>query len=45
MGSPLLPLLANTFIVELSPGLHQHVKKWRCDVDDTFTYVKIEFFG
>ena len=43
-----MTLLANTFIVELKalfPGLHQHVKKWRRYVDDTFVYVKIEFFG
>ena len=36
--------LANVFMVELEntlvPRLHQHVKKWRHYVDDTFAYVK-----
>ena len=36
--------LANVFMVELEntlvPRLHQHVKKWRRYVDDTFAYVK-----
>ena len=44
MGSPLGPILANIFTVELEntlvPRLHQHVKKWRRSVDDTFTYVR-----
>ena len=46
MGSPLGPILANVFMVELkntlAPRLYQHVKKWRPNVDDTFPYVKNE---
>ena len=46
MGSPLGRILANVFMVELEntlvPRLHQHVKKWRRYVDDTFAYVKNE---
>ena len=42
--SPLGSISANVFMVELentlAPGLHQHVKKWRRYVDDTFAYVK-----
>ena len=48
MGSPPGPILANIFMVELEdtlvPRLHQHVKKWKCYVDGTFTYVKNEFY-
>ena len=44
MGSPLGLILANVFTVELEstlvPRLHQHVKKWRRYVDETFAYVK-----
>ena len=44
MGSPLGPLLANIFMVELEnvlvPKLNDYVKKWRRFVDDTFVYIK-----
>ena len=40
MGSPLGPVIANKFMVELKsvsvPKLNDHVKKWRRFVDDTF---------
>ena len=46
MESPLGPILANVFMVELEntlvPRLHQYVKKWRRYVDDTFAYIKNE---
>ena len=46
MESPLGPILANVFIVELEntlvPRLHEHVKKWKHFVDDTFAYVRNE---
>ena len=46
MGSPLGPILANVFMVELkntlAPRLYQHVKKCRPNVDGTFPYVKNE---
>ena len=46
MSSPLGPILANVFIMELDITLvlrlHQHVTKWRCYVDDTFAYVRSE---
>ena len=45
MGSPLGPLIANIFMVELGntlvPKLESHIKKWRRFVDDTFVYVKM----
>ena len=44
MASPLSPILAGIFIVELEntllPNLKQHVKNWRHYADDTFVYVK-----
>ena len=43
MGSPLQPILANVFMIELEntlfSRLYEHVKKWRRFVDDTFDYV------
>ena len=46
MGSSLGLILTNIFIVELRntlvSRLHQHVKKWRRYVDNTFAYVKNE---
>ena len=48
MGSPLGPILAGIFMVELEntlvPKLKQHIKNWRRYVDDTFVYVKNEWF-
>ena len=44
MGSPLGPILAGIFMVELEntlvPKLKQKIKNWRRYVDDTFVYVK-----
>ena len=45
LGYRLGPILANVFMVDLNtliPRMHQHVKKWRRYVDDTFAYVKNE---
>ena len=46
MGSPLDPVIANIFMVELEivliPKLNDHVKKWRRFVNDTFVYVKCD---
>ena len=46
MGSTLGPILGNVFMVELEntlvPRLHEHVKKWRRFVDDTFADVRNE---
>ena len=45
MGSPLGPVLAGIFMVELErklvPTLVAHVKSWKRYVDDTIAYVKI----
>ena len=44
MGTPLGPLLADIYMVELEntlvPKLKQHIKNWRHYVDDTFIYLK-----
>ena len=44
MGSPLGPVIANIFMVELEsvlvPKLNDHGKKWRRFVGDTFVYAK-----
>ena len=44
MGSPLGPVIANIFMVELEsvlvPKLNDHGKKWRRFVDDIFVYTK-----
>ena len=49
MGSPLRPILANIFMVEIEntlvPRFHQHVKKRRRYVGEIFVYVKNESFG
>ena len=41
MGSPLAPVLAGIFMVELENALvlKQHIKNWRHYVDDNFVYV------
>ena len=45
MGSPLGPVVANIFMVELEttlvPKLEDLVQKWRSFVNDTYVYVKI----
>ena len=44
MGSPLGPVIANIFMIELEttllPKLEDRVKKWRPFVHDTFVYVE-----
>ena len=44
MGSPLVPVIASIFMVELEsllvPKLNGHASKWRRIVDDIFVYVK-----
>ena len=44
MGSPLAPILANTFMVELErnliPILKDHLSCWRRYVDDTICFIK-----
>ena len=44
MGSPLGPVIANIFTVELErvlvPKLNDHVKIWRRFADNTFAYAK-----
>ena len=48
MGSPLAPLLADIFMIELErslvPNLSE-IKFWRCYVDNTICFVKIESNG
>ena len=45
VGSPLAPILANAFTVDLEntlvPRLHQHFKKLICYLHDTFAYLLI----
>ena len=50
MGSPLGPVLANIFMIELEiamiPSLGNYLRNWKWFVDDTFTFVlpdKIEY--
>ena len=47
MGSPLGPILAGIFMVELEttliPSLDNLILKWRRYVDDTFCFVKTEY--
>ena len=44
MGSPLGPVLAGIFMVELErtvlPTLKDHMSTWKRYVDDTITYIK-----
>ena len=46
MGSPLAPILANIFMVELQrnliPILKDHLSCWRRYVDDTICFIKSE---
>ena len=46
MGSPLGPILANMFVVELersvTPGLANKLNNWRRYSDDTICYVKVD---
>ena len=46
MGSPLGPVMANIFMVELKsvlvPKLNDHVRKWRRFVEGTFMYVNCD---
>ena len=46
MGSPLGPVIANIFMVELEkiliPKLDKEVKLWRRFVDDTICFVKMD---
>ena len=47
MGSPLGPVLANIFMVELEtsviPNLNDKIKLWKRFVDDTFCFAKSEY--
>ena len=47
MGSPLGPVLAGIFIVNLErtlmPELEKFMKTWKRSVDDTITYIKPDF--
>ena len=44
MGSPLAPVLAGIFMVELEraviPKLSQHLNFWKCYVDDSICLVR-----
>ena len=46
MGSPLGPVIAGIFMVELErsllPKLFSYITSWKCYVDDTIAYVKID---
>ena len=46
MGSPLGPILANVFMVELQrsviPGLANKLNNWKRYVDDTICYIKVD---
>ena len=46
MGSPLSPVLAGIFMVELErtilPALREHMSTWKRFVDDTISYIKEE---
>ena len=47
MGSPLGPVLANIFMVELEssiiPTLNDQIKLWKRFVDDTYCFAKCEY--
>ena len=49
MGSPLGPVLANIFMVELErktiPKLQQYMKPWKRYVDDTIAWIKPEYIN
>ena len=46
MGSPLGPVLAGVFMVELErtiwPTLREHMSLWKMHIDDTISYLKEE---
>ena len=46
MGSPLGPVIAGIFMVELErnllPTLSQYMTSWKRYVDDTISYVKVD---
>ena len=46
MGSPLGPVLANIFMVELEnkiiPNLTEKISLWQRYVDDTFTFIRLD---
>ena len=47
MGSPLRPVLVGIFMVyierTLTPELEKFMKPWKRYVDDTITYIKLDF--
>ena len=47
MASPLGPVLADTFLVELEekllPTLQEHMKPWKCYVDDTLSWINPDY--
>ena len=49
MGSPLGPILANIFTIELEnsviPGLANQLNNWRRYIDDLICYTKVDSIG